>query len=781
LLDWQASERVLRELDERGLFLVTLGNQYRYHHMFHDFLRQQLNNDPVMAHALHRRAADLYLQRGDFEEAIYHLLAAGDFEAAAAQISAVGDKMVRNGRLHTLAGWIEALPVEGLPQHPALLYYMGEVCRLTSRFDAALAWYEQAKTQYGARLDRVGVIRALQGQARVYLDTVRPLQAEVPLQEALRLVDGQQDRLGRAQMLDLLAENKLNRGQWMEAEALHRQARELREEGPGEGDLEARVRLRTGRLTEAREMLEQRAEVERKASPTPRVPRSHRETLLVLSLIYALQGEAKKALCCAKEGTRMGQVLGSPFVEAVGYIRQGHAWQLSQQPNATQEAARCYQQAIKMGESLILPHIEVEALWGLCRLYGFHNDILSAEKCAHQGIGIGLQAGDEWIAAIIGVTLGASYTLSHQNEPAIRWLSDAAAAFRNCGDPFGQTIARLWLSQLYLQQGQQEPFARNVAELLQLVQSHGYAFLFTRRTFLGPKDPQRIMPLLIEAYKRGIRRADVSVLLKQMGLTGTEFHPGYSLRLQTLGPFRAWRGKQEISKHEWQRVKARHILQLLITQRGKSLEKEQILDLLWPELEPSAAENRFKVTLNALNRALEPKRPSHSASFFILRHETAYGLNPVATIQVDAEEFEQLVTEGTAAAKKEDMETALECYRQALALYQGDYLQDCLYEDWCSEERERLLTLYLSTANKVAAMLTEQGEWEAAIQTCQRILTKDNCWEEAYRLLMLCYDRLGLRSKALQTYKQCVKCLRKELDVAPSPQTVELYKRIHQQ
>ena len=44
------------------------------------------------------------------------------------------------------------------------------------------------------------------------------------------------------------------------------------------------------------------------------------------------------------------------------------------------------------------------------------------------------------------------------------------------------------------------------------------------------------------------------------------------------------------------------------------MQREQIADLLWPELDAEAAIRDFKVALNALNRALEPARPTWGIS-----------------------------------------------------------------------------------------------------------------------------------------------------------------------
>ena len=768
------SEALLHRLDEEGLFLTAMGHHYRCHHLFRDFLGHQLARDPARLRALHRRAADFYTARHDVEAAFQHLLAAGCAEAAADLIEAQQPDMVRTGRISTLAAWCEQLPAEVLAQRPALLACLGDASRYNSRFDTALAWYEQAKAQYAARMDRVGLSRALQGQALVYLDTVRPLQAESLLQEALRLIDGQQDKQERARVLELLAENKLNRGELAEAEALWQQARALRNEGPGEGDLDARVRLRTGRLAEARELLERRAAAERNADWHSRNPRAHRETLLVLSLIYAFQGEAAPALACAEEGIRVGQILASPFVEAVGYIRRGHALLLSEQPGALEEAERSYRQALHLAASLDLHRLEVEANWGLALLFGYHRgDLAAADRHARLGMDVGLRAGDEWISALTAVTLGASGALARQHDTATRWLGHAAASFRRCGDTFLLAVAHFWQAWLCHERRDPDGQARHMAEALDLVQAHDYGFLLTRRTLLGPPDPQSAIPLLLAASHPA-----ASVALAQLGLSGLDYHPGYTLRVQTLGAFRVWRSTEEVPDAAWQRRKARQLFQLLLTRRGEFLQKEEICDLLWPEQSQAQAEAAFKVTLNALCKALEPARPPQAPSFFVTRREATYGLNPSAAIDVDADRFARLATAGRREAEAGDAACASATLRGALALYQGDYLPDSLYEPWSSDERERLRLLYLSTACDLARLLAQREDWNAVIDICERILARDNCWEEAYRLMMVAYDRLGNRAQALRAYQQCVRCLRDELDAEPMPETTAVYREI---
>lgn len=776
LMGWDRSRALLEELDQEAFYVTRLGEAYRYHHLFHDFLRQQLVlSDAGAARGLHCQAADFYTQKGDVEEGIFHMLAAAEYRAAAEAMVQLAEFMVHSGRFDTMNEWAASLPPDVLERFPALMYHLGELCRFASHFDEALAWYEQAKERYLQQRDVAGASRALRGQAAVYLDTVRPLKAESLLQQALRLIDGQPDREERARLLDLLAENMTNRGKWEEAESLRRQARELREEGPSLADLDVRVLLRTGRLAEARSILEERTAEERRRADRFREPRGHRETLLVLSLIYAMQGLPDEAFACAREGIEVGRQLNSPFVEAVGYMRLGHAWQISGRPGAFDQALGCYRRAIEIGEQLAVARTKVEAMWGLCRLYGFNGDLAAAEQFAHEGREVGLSAGDEWIAALIDLALGAGYVIAGRDE-ARHWLTRSAKTFRDCGDPFGQTVSRLWQCSLAQKRGA-AGWTAELDESLASVQMHAYDFLFERSTFLGPADPAAWAPLLIAGRKIKARAAYAAALMARLGLPpNLEFHPGYTLRVHTLGQFAVARGQQAVDDGEWRRDKARQLFQLLLVNRGRFMEREEMASLLWPETDSAAGLNQqFKVTLNALQQVLEPGRPSRAASLWIRRRGSAYRLDPDAPLWLDVAIFERLIEQGHKAAPES---AALDFYQQALALYKGDFLPACLYDDWCQAERERMRQLYLATASQVGEALLARGDADAAVALCQQIIGVDNCHETAYQQLMRAHILKRDFVQALRTYERCVACLREELDVPPLPETAALHEEI---
>jgi DNA-binding SARP family transcriptional activator len=407
--------------------------------------------------------------------------------------------------------------------------------------------------------------------------------------------------------------------------------------------------------------------------------------------------------------------------------------------------------------------VSLEPLWGLCRAYGYAGDIKTAEVNAQRSIEISHTSGDEWIGHLVRVNMGAALAMDGHAKAASRWLKEAAEGLNRVQDMFGWSTAQFWLALNAWWEGEKEITLRHLSALLPVVNENGYDFLFTKCTHLGLKDDQAAIPLLLEAHRQNIEREFALKLLSQAGKCGLEYHPGYTLWVRTLSPFRVWRGDSPVKPHEWQREKARQLFQLLITTRGQWLQREQIVDLLWPDLSADSAIRDFKVALNALNHALEPKRPRNAPTYFVVRQGNSYGINPQARLVTDAEVFMTL-------ALSEDADNL----QAALALYEEDYLPDCFYSDWSSNLRENYRQKYLAVTERLARIHLKAQRWEDALAVCQAALCRDKCWEPAYTLSMQAYASQGNTSQAQAIYQRCETVLREELGLEPSTNTQRL-------
>ena len=123
VLDASGSAAVLANLERSNLLLVPLdrhGEWYRYHHLFHDMLLEELRRDePDVLPALRRRASDWCRQNGMFESALEYSIAAEDVETVADLVAMLGVPLYRQGRMTTIERWIRWLEDrDGVEGHP---------------------------------------------------------------------------------------------------------------------------------------------------------------------------------------------------------------------------------------------------------------------------------------------------------------------------------------------------------------------------------------------------------------------------------------------------------------------------------------------------------------------------------------------------------------------------------------------------------------------------------------------------------------------------------------
>ncbi len=789
LLERSDSAEQLRYLDEHSLFVVGLGSgAYRYHNLFHDFLAQRARAHAEEWRTLHHRAAEIYRNHGDGEEAVYHFLAAGENDAAARLLDEIGRAMVQAGRWEALAGWIDQIPKARVQACDDLLFYRAEALRLSSRFEDALTFYEDSRHQAAAKQDSERELNALFGQAMVYLDTVQPARATPILARAHLML--REHPLLKGKYLALVAENLTNAGCPRKAERLHGAIHRL-DPGLGLAEMDPRIYVREGRLSDARAMVQEDLQGDPWSDGKRRTPRSHRESTLLLSWICAMMGDADEARANADRGLRLARELHSPIMEALALARLGHAY-LTGSDYDPVRALASYEESLRLSDAIHVARFGAEARLGMTAALGLKGQWEASEEQSRLGLEILQTAGDAYLSSVVELALGGAAVMAN-DERAGQWLRHAEVTGMECGDTYGPCLARIWQALWHLERREWTEFDSAAGGALQLAREQNYGFLFTRQTFVGPKEPYGIAALLTAANRRGLEAAFAAQLLQELAMKLPSLAPSFlffphshsgagtpdpALYLQTLGPFRVWRGEREIAKNDWGREKALQLFHLLLARRAQApLHREQIAEILYPDAKPSTAAASLRVALNALRQALEPERSAESEGQFVQRQGDLILLNPESNLHLDVDEFERTINQARQAETR-DLAQALPLYRRALSLYRGDFLQDALYEDWAREERDHLVDLYLTTASHTAELLARQGVYDEAIHLCRQVLAKDACWEEAYYLLMLCYSQTGNRSLALRTYSRCAKHLRADLGVEPATRTTALFEQI---
>lgn len=243
-----------------------------------------------------------------------------------------------------------------------------------------------------------------------------------------------------------------------------------------------------------------------------------------------------------------------------------------------------------------------------------------------------------------------------------------------------------------------------------------------------------------------------------------------SIAIRILGAFEVRRDGHLIGDAAWDRPKARTLVKLLAVQPDHQLHRDQILEILWPDLGLESALSGFRKTLHRARRALEPNLVGRGAASCLRLTGDLLALD-AERVEIDADRFEELAQDALEG-------TDIDACDTALALYTGELLPEDRYEDWAVERRESLAELHLRLLSRQADCLQRRGEYRRAVDVLQDIVRRDPLREDVHRSVMRLLVALGNRHGALRQYQLCRRTLQEELGVEPEPETVALYEEI---
>ena len=215
---------------------------------------------------------------------------------------------------------------------------------------------------------------------------------------------------------------------------------------------------------------------------------------------------------------------------------------------------------------------------------------------------------------------------------------------------------------------------------------------------------------------------------------------------------------------------------LAVTARPHS--REHLAALFWPEVDHTRALGSLRYALTTLRKTLGGQ--------WILADNDTLALDPEQDIWLDVLAFQDELGQ-VRSHEHPPGQTCDDCLPHLLAaasLYQGDFLagfglRDCPeFDDWQFFKREGLKQDVAGVLERLAMMLSSQGDHDGAIPYARRWLALDPLHEPAHRALMLLYAQAGQRAAALRQYEECRRVLEDELVTAPEDETRILVEKI---
>jgi LuxR family transcriptional regulator, maltose regulon positive regulatory protein len=143
------SRLTLEKLERSNCFVVPLDRRaewYRYHHLFGELLRDELErSEPQAAAGLNARAMAWCIANDLAEGAVVYGHAAGETDTVAGLIEALGLALYYDGRMETVEEWLGWFGDDELLRYPALAVYGAWLRVLTGRPADAERWLALAE------------------------------------------------------------------------------------------------------------------------------------------------------------------------------------------------------------------------------------------------------------------------------------------------------------------------------------------------------------------------------------------------------------------------------------------------------------------------------------------------------------------------------------------------------------------------------------------------------------------------------------------------------------
>ncbi len=809
LIKTENAEEILREHARKNLFVQSFYDEkkgwlFRYHHMFRNFLKAKFNTSmgDEERKSLLLKAATLYEQRGDLENSIRYFLEAKAYPRAASVIERLGMDLLQKGRISDLSKWLSALPEDSIQDNPWLLFYLA----MTKRFLAGrenLLPFQKAYTLFKQEGDMRGTLISLAHLIERFVQTgihLAPVEGLIEEGEAIvqqlesneypyeKAVLWYSIGLGR-----ILGEGDIRKGIWA-CQNAYSIAKQLRDVGLQAYALcfSALGFVLLGEFSLADEACKKIEKVSEKTVH----PEFRAIELTVQCLLTNHRGDFGKAEILVQklheEIEKHGFVYMVPWTyEISGYLRAAQA--------EFSEAEKIGKQYLSTALSIKNSFFKGLAYRLLGLIYLHQKDFEKAREAIDQSIhAFSNEAPSRYHLNRAKIKLALVCTHLKEYKTAEKAFDEALQYFSSISSHISLAEIHLATAFLLYDQRKNADAAAYLQTGFKIAEDKKYEYFYN----FGKKYLMKACLLALELKVEGAIDYATYLLSTRLSSLAEEELKKLSnhkdstlrdkaweirrrihrskippLRIQTLGGFQVFRGDSLIEEEKWDRSQPKYLFKAIVSRGAQRIPKEVLMDDLWPEDRPGAAEKDFKTTLQRLRNSLEASVHREFGSSYIHLHDNLVSLDQELS-QVDVDLFLSLLKKGEEKERGGDMKAALSFYTEAMQIYKGDFLPEELYAPWADKKREELRAKYMELLNKMAKLHERQGSLKKAMDCYKKAIQVDPLIEEPYQKLMTFYSGKGMYNEALRIYEECKKALKKGLKSKPDATTDAIHKKI---
>ena len=763
---------MLPELAQKSVFLTVTGDgrsgeEYRLHPLFREFLLRRLRSAKGRAGLAEERnrIASVYLEQGNWQNALPFLIEGESFDEAAQILGENGGDLINAGAFVTLDSFAGRIPPEYLRSHPRTLLHVAEVARIQGNVDRAISLLNDAIPLFADTKDHDGEAEALHSLAGIERRRGEIANALKHLDRAEKLASADSETLlkcANTRGLCLIAE-----GKWAEAEQQFRFALEIAER-QGNRHYQRLVlhnlALSPGFRGDFAEALRWFRRIFRGDESGKQLPQEAIGHLNVARL-HLYRGEFDDTLRHLDRSLELCQLFNMRALKPEVFEAYANYYRDIEDPAHAEEF---YERAAKAYDEIDVDLSSKEFYEERAKFLMRRGDLRRARILLDGLVTAREQRGTTARTAELGIAQ--IDLLEGKLEGLAERVEKLHTHFNESNHHYDEAIAALVVAEVMLAEGREGEAVVYVNRVLDLSARYDYDYWLRR-------EMRRISALFAIDDIADRLPNDLQVELSHPQTTvdsavHTSLPPTpaiIDLSINVLGPVDIFRDRtQPFAADAWTTRRARDIFCFIATSKYRRVAKDVLIDTFWRDEDPKAVEKNFHPTISHIRKALNSNQTLKQN--FVVFRDGAYQLNQELSYMIDTEEFDRLVADAEAAKREKDNDRLRAVLEEAHRLYRGEYMPG-VYENWADERRSYYLEQFARVTGALAKLSLAERRFADAAKFAAESLKLDPYREDMHRLTLKVHAAQGKPAAAKKHYESMSKLLKDELGISPSPET----------
>lgn len=259
------------------------------------------------------------------------------------------------------------------------------------------------------------------------------------------------------------------------------------------------------------------------------------------------------------------------------------------------------------------------------------------------------------------------------------------------------------------------------------------------------------------------------------------------IQLNLLGKSEVRIRGRVVEDSSWSKKKWKYIFIYLMLEPGRSVTKDKLIDMFYPDTPVDSADNIFhqviskfrnliKITHNVLNsnnkdltenlkKSKAPGKTKKSDSFSVIPALINYedkllAISDDFTYYADSIEFEKLYRHLN-SLKEPNLK--LKFLKKAVDMYKGDFLEGN-YDTWCEELRSKYRSYFVSMSEELIRILFNNKDHEEVLLYSENLLKFDKLNLSGYEYIIRSMIEINRPQIAKVRYSQLLKSYKREYD-----------------